>query len=90
MGSGTDFSNPACTVQDNQYGFASTTTVKGYVCFKNIETNTDCNGVTLETIVAYVAQGVGVVRMEDYVADSTKNNALYLDYSQTLNSLTIN
>jgi hypothetical protein len=90
VGNATDFTNPLCAIQDNLYGFASTTTVKGYDCFKNIETNTNCNGVNLETIVTYVAQGVGVVRIEDYVADSTKNNALYLDYSQTLNSSTIN
>jgi len=90
VGNGTDFTNPSCPVQDYQYGFASPTTIKGYSCFKNIETNTNCNGVTLETIITYVSQGVGVVRIEDYVADSTKNNALYLDYSQTLNSSTIN
>jgi hypothetical protein len=90
VGSGNDFTNPACPVQENQYGFLSTTTVKGYGCYKNIEINSNCNGVTLETIVSYVAPGVGVVRIEDYVADSTKNNALYMDYSQTLNSLTIN
>jgi hypothetical protein len=90
VGNGTDFSNPTCPVTDNQYGFASTTTIKGYNCYKNIEINTNCNGVALETTVTYVAQGVGVVRIEDYVADSTKNNAIYLDYSQTLDSATIN
>jgi hypothetical protein len=90
VGNSTDFTNPACPVQDYQYGFASTTVIKGYTCFKNIETNTNCNGVTQETIVTYVAQGVGVVRIEDYLADSSANNALYLDYSQTLNSSTIN
>jgi hypothetical protein len=90
VGSYTDYTNPACPINDVQYGFASTTNVNGYNCYKNIETNTNCNGVVLETIVTYVAQGAGVVRIEDYVADSTKNNMSYLDYSQTLDSLTIN
>jgi hypothetical protein len=90
VGNGNDFTNPNCPIQENQYGFASTTTIKGYNCYKNIEINTNCNGVTLETIVTYMSPGVGVVRIEDYVADSTKSNNLYLDYSQTLDSLTIN
>jgi len=37
-----------------------------------------------------VAPGAGVVRIEDYVADSTKNNNQFLQYSQTLVSQTIN
>jgi hypothetical protein len=90
VGNGTDYTNATCPVQENQYGFATTTTINGYTCYKNIEYNTDCKGVVLETIVTYVAAGAGVVRIEDYLADSTKNNNQYLTYSQTLLSQSIN
>jgi hypothetical protein len=90
IGSGSDFTNPTCPVQESQYGFLSTTNIAGYSCFKNIAYNNNCNGVTEETIIIYMAPGAGVVRIEDYVADSTKNNALYLQYSQTLVSEALN
>ena len=90
IGQGSDFTNPTCPLQENQYGFSTTTMVGGYNCYKNIEYNTDCHGVVQETIVTYMAPGAGVVRIEDYLADSTNNNNPYLQYSQTLVSANIN
>jgi hypothetical protein len=90
IGSGTDFTNPTCPLQDNLYGFVSTVNVDGYTCYQNIEYNTDCHGVVQETIVMYVAVGAGVVRIEDYVNNPNNNNTQYLQYSQTLVSETLN
>jgi len=90
IGNGTNFNNSTCPIQENQYGFATTTNINGFNCYKNIESSTDCKGVVQETIITYVAPGAGVVRIEDYVADSTKNNNQFLQYSQTLVSQTIN
>ena len=84
IGSGNDFSNPTCVKQSVQYGFATPTNINGYNCLKNIEYTVDCNNITTEVVVTYVCPGVGVVRMEDYMADSTRNYVPFMDYSQTL------
>jgi hypothetical protein len=90
IGSGYDFSNPACTQLSSQYGFATPTMINGYSCLENIELTVNCNNITTEQVITYVSPGVGVVRMEDYMADSTHNNNLFLDYSQTLQSQKLN
>jgi hypothetical protein len=84
VSNGTDYSNPGCPINYVQYGYASPFTVAGYSCLKNAEVVTDCNNVIQEEVISYVSPGVGVVRIEDYLADSTQNNKLYQDYSQTL------
>jgi len=84
IGTGADYSNPGCPIQSIQYGYAAPVTVAGYSCLKNAEVVTDCNNVIREEIFSYLSPGVGVVRIEDYVADSTNGNKLYQDYSQTL------
>jgi hypothetical protein len=84
IGSGIDDSDPNCPKQGAQYGYATPASIAGYNCLINVEYTTDCNNITKEAVVTYVSPGVGVVRMEDYMADST--NTLYLDYSQTLHS----
>jgi hypothetical protein len=84
IGTGNDFSNPACPLQSTQYGFATMVNVQGHNCYQNIEYVTDCNNITREGIVTYISPGIGVVRIEDYIADTLHNNQLYLDYSQTL------
>src|ERR1700754_5281504 len=84
VGTGADYSNPGCPIQSIQYGYANPITVAGYSCLKNAEVVTDCNNVIREEIFSYLSPGVGVVRIEDYVADSAKGNKLYEDYSQTL------
>jgi hypothetical protein len=89
LGTGADYTNPNCPRQASQYGFATAVSVGGYSCLKNMQYNVDCNNITQELIVSYVSPGVGLVRIEDYLADSTKNNNLYLDYSQTLQSYSL-
>lgn len=89
IGTGTDFSNPSCPIQIAQYGFASPVVVNGYTCYPNVQYSTDCNNVIQEEIFIYVSPGVGVVRIEDHLADPSLNNALFLDYSQTLKSVTL-
>ncbi|HTI91974.1 MAG TPA: hypothetical protein VL727_15380 [Puia sp.] len=84
VGTGADYSNPGCPIHSIQYGYANPVTIAGYSCLKNAEVVTDCNNIIREEVVSYVSPGVGVVRIEDYVADSTKGNNLYEDYSQTL------
>jgi hypothetical protein len=86
LGSGYDFSDINCTKKLSQYGLVTTTSINGFNCLKNIEYTVDCNNITTEAVVTYVSPGVGVVRMEDYMADSSRNNTLFMDYSQTLRS----
>ncbi len=87
IGTGTDFSNPACPIQIVQYGFVTPTVINGYSCISNVQYSTDCNGVIQEEIFIYICPGIGVVRIEDHLADASQNNALFLDYSQTLKSV---
>ena len=85
LGSSQDFSNPACLTTYQQFAFASTTVINGYTCYKNFITATNCNNVNVENQVEYVSPGVGIVRFEDWVQDTTlPNKPLYLNYSQTL------
>ncbi len=88
LASNQDFSNPNCIGFDASYGFTSTYNVAGYSCYKNIEYIRDCNGNITYTTVTYVSPGAGIVRVEEYsVVPGSTSNALYLDYSQTLQSL---
>ena len=84
IGTGADYSNPGCPIQSIQYGYAAPVSVAGYSCLKNAEVVTDCNNVIREEIFSYLSPGVGVVRIEEYVSDTTNGNRLYQDYSQTL------
>src|ERR1700748_3347678 len=45
VGTGADYSNPACPLQSVQYGYASPVQVYGYQCYKNAEVITDCHNV---------------------------------------------
>ena len=89
IGSGSDYSNPACPLQSIQYGFSTPKTINGYSSLENVQYVTDCNNVTKEAIATYISPGVGLVRIEDYVADTANSNKLYMDYSQTLKSQTL-
>ena len=85
LGTGHDFTDPSCVVTYQQYGFASTTLVDGFTCYKNFITGTNCSNVNTENIVEYVSPGVGIVRVEDWEQDTTQaSKPLYLSYSQTL------
>jgi hypothetical protein len=84
IGTGADYSNPGCPIQSIQYGYATPVTIAGYSCLKNAEVVSDCNNVIREEVITYLSPGVGLVRIEDYAADSTQGNRLYEDYSQTL------
>ena len=81
----TDISNPACPITYSQYGYASPFNVFGYSAYKNAEVVTDCHGTVLEETNSYLSPGVGVVRIEDFLTDTTGGrNLFYEDYSQTL------
>ena len=74
-----------CPLSSVQYGYANPVSVYGYQCYKNMEVIKDCHGVVLEQVVSYLSQGVGPVRLEDYLTDTTGGkNIFYEDYSQTL------
>ena len=83
IGTGFDANN-GCPLRSIQYGYATPVTVAGYPSLKNAEVITDCNNVIREQVISYLSPGVGVVRIEDYVSDSSSGNKLYEDYSQTL------
>jgi hypothetical protein len=83
IGTGTDFTNPACPFNTVQYGWVTPVNINGFSCFENLEYTTDCNNNPQEEILSYVAQGVGVVRIVHYLPDST-TGPLHEDYSQTL------
>ncbi|HLZ89908.1 MAG TPA: hypothetical protein VKQ52_21795 [Puia sp.] len=85
IGTGGDYSNPACPISSVQYGYASALTVYGYQCYKNAEVITDCHQNILEEVISYLSPGVGPVRMEDYRTDTTGGkNIFYEDFSATL------
>lgn len=81
----TDVSNPACPITYVQYGYANPVQEYGYSAYKNAEVVTDCHGTVLEETNSYLSPGVGVVRIEDYLTDTTGGqNIFYEDFSQTL------
>lgn len=81
----TDYTNPACVVNYNQYGYVNPVQIGNYTCYLNSEVIQDCNNLTLEQTNYYVSPGVGVVRIEDFITDTTGGkNVYYQDYSQTL------
>lgn len=88
IGTGTDFTNPACPLYTTQYGWATPVTINGFSCLENLEYTMDCNNNPQEEIVSYVSAGTGVVRIVHYLPDSTAG-PLYEDYSQTLQSAVI-
>lgn len=88
IGSGTDFSNPACGLTSIQTGFITPVMINNYPCLENIEVTTDCNNNPQEEIDSYVATGTGVVRIVHYLPDSA-SGVLHEDYSQTLTSAVI-
>lgn len=89
IGTGSDYSNPACPSQSIQYGFSTPRMIGAYSCLENLQYVTDCNNVTKEAIAYYISPGFGLVRIEDYLADTANSNKLYLSYSQTLQSQTL-
>ena len=90
IGTGGDYTNPACPITSVQYGYANPLSVYGYQCYKNAEVITDCHQTVLEEVISYLSPGVGVVRMEDYLTDTTGGvNKFYEDYSQTLTGKTL-
>jgi hypothetical protein len=80
--------NPNCPVSYALYGYATTTVIKGHTCLRNVQTAVNCNNFTEELINTYIAPGVGVVRIEDYEADSTLSH-LNLSFTQTLSGYTV-
>jgi len=85
IGTNQDFTDPTCIKQDQLYGFATAYNVAGYQCLKNVSLVKDCHGNITYTNVVYIAPGVGVVRIENYIlVPGTTNYTLYRNYSQTL------
>jgi hypothetical protein len=82
-----DYSNPACAIEYQQIGYANQVQEYGYPCYYNVELITDCNNTILEQTDVYLSPGVGVVRIDDWVTDTTGGvKRFYEDYSQTLTS----
>lgn len=84
IGTGTDYTNPACPLYTTQYGWATTVNINGFTCYVNKEYTADCNGNPQEEIDSYVSPGTGVVRIVHSLPDSTTGGSLHEDYSQTL------
>lgn len=90
LGQGTSPSNNlACPYNIVQYGYVTPVVINGFSCLTNVEYTTDCNQVPQEEIVSYVAPGTGVVRIEDWLPDSTSGGPLHKSYTQTLTSATL-
>jgi hypothetical protein len=87
IGTGTDFTNPACPLYTTQYGYVTPVPIGGFSCLANVEYTIDCNNNPQEEIDSYVAEGKGVVRIVHYLPDSS-TGPLHKDYSQTLQSYT--
>lgn len=85
IASNQDFSNPACFTMDQLFGFITTYTINGNVCYKNISIVKDCNGNVTNTNVVYISPGVGLVRLENYIqVPGSSSYTLYRNFSQTL------
>jgi hypothetical protein len=85
IASNQDYSNPACFTLDQLYGFITTYTINGNVCYKNISLVKDCNGNVTNTNVVYVSPGIGLVRLENYIqVPGSTSHTLYRNFSQTL------
>jgi hypothetical protein len=85
-----DYSTPSCPIYINQIGYANPVQEYNYSCYKNVELITNCNNTVLEQTNYYLSEGVGVVRIEDYITDTTGGkNTFYEDYSQTLTAKTL-
>ncbi len=81
----TDYTNSSCPITYQQIGYASQVQEYGYPCYYNVELITDCNNTVLEQTDVYLSPGVGVVRIDDWVTDTTGGvKTFYEDYSQTL------
>jgi hypothetical protein len=86
----TDATNPTCPITYAQYGYVNPFNVGAYSAYKNAEIVTDCHGIVLEETNSYLSPGVGVVRIEDFLTDTTGGkNLFYEDYSQTLTAKTL-
>lgn len=82
-----DYTNAACPIEYQQIGYANQIQEYGYPCYYNVELITDCNNTILEQTNVYLSPGVGVVRIDDWVTDTTGGvKKFYEDYSQTLTS----
>ena len=80
-----DYANAACPVTYTQIGYAAPVQAYGYSCYKNTEIVTNCSNTVLEQTDYFLSPGVGVVRIDDWVTDTTGGaNKFYEDYSQTL------
>lgn len=85
VGTGGDYSNPACVIGSTQYGYAAPFSLYGYQAYKNVEVVKDCNNIILEEVVSYLSPGVGPVRLEDWRTDTTGGkNIFYENFSATL------
>jgi hypothetical protein len=85
IGSGGDYSNPACVISSTQYGYAAPVSIYGYQAYKNVEVIKDCNNIVVEEVVSYLSPGVGPVRLEDWRTDTTGGkNIFYENFSATL------
>ena len=81
----TDYSNPVCPLQVAQYAYANPVFVYGYPCYKNAQVVIDCHQVVNVEVVTYLCPGVGPVRLEHYMTDTTGGkNIFYEDFSETL------
>jgi hypothetical protein len=77
-----NWSNPACEIVSKQIGYANPVTINGFSCYQNTEVTTDCKGTVLEETDIFLSPGIGPVRIDDWMTDST--GKFYEDYSQTL------
>jgi hypothetical protein len=75
----------SCPIISQQYGYANPVTINNFSCYQNTEVTTDCHGTVLEQTDYYLSPGVGPVRIDDWMTDTTAGvNKFYEDYSQTL------
>jgi hypothetical protein len=81
----TDYTNPFCPLTVAEYGYAQPIMKYGYPCYKNVQVVTDCHSIVDEAVTTYFCPGVGPVRLEHYLTDTTGGkNIFYEDFSNTL------
>jgi hypothetical protein len=81
----TDYTNASCPITYTQVGYVNPVQAYGYSCYVNTEVVVDCHQTLLQQTDYYLSAGVGVVRVDDFLTDTTGGvNRTYEDYSQTL------
>jgi len=77
-----------CPGHNYLYAFTDTTVIGGFSCLRNVVYVNDCTGSNFEQWVYYLHPGLGLVRIQHYLAKS--DHSFYLQFSEDLGTHHVN